>query len=109
MATARTKCISTKVTADEYALFTRVAQAQTVSGWARDVLVATASASRSVEQIVLAEVVALRTILLNLHFALASGETLTTDTMQRLIDRADQDKVHKADERLGAAPRRRQP
>ena len=69
---------------------------QTVSGWARDVLVATASASPSLEQIVLAEVVALRTIILNLHFALASGETLTTETMQRLIERADQDKVHKA-------------
>ena len=42
MATARTKCISTKVTADEYALFARAAREQTVSGWARDVLVATA-------------------------------------------------------------------
>ena len=107
MATARTKCISTKVTADEYALFARSAREQTVSGWARDVLVATAS-SPSFEQIVLAEVVALRTIILNLHFALAAGEMLTTDTMQRLIERADQDKVHKASERLAAASRPRQ-
>ena len=107
MATARTKCISTKVTADEYALCARSAREQTVSGWARDVLVATASASPSLEQIVLAEVVALRTIILNLHFALAAGETLTADTMQRLIERADQDKVQKAYERLaaGALPR----
>lgn len=109
MATARTKCISTKVTDDEYALFARVAGRQTVSGWARDALVATASISPSIEQIVLAEVVALRTIILNLHFALASGEPLTTDTMQRLIERADEDKVHKAHERLAAAPRRRHP
>ena len=107
MATARTKCISTKVTADEYALVARSAREQTVSGWARDVLVATASGSPSFEQIVLAEVVALRTIILNLHFALAAGETLTTDTMQRLIERADQDKVPKAHERLAAVPRRR--
>ena len=109
MSTARTKCISTKVTDDEYALFARVARGQTVSGWARDVLVATASTSPSLEQVVLAEVVALRTIILNLHFALASGETLTSDTMQRLIERADQDKVHKAHERLVAALRRRHP
>ena len=107
MATARTKCISTKVTADEYALVARSAREQTVSGWARDVLVATASASPSFEQIVLAEVVALRTIILNLHFALAAGETLTAETMQRLIERADQDKVPKAHERLAAVPRRR--
>jgi hypothetical protein len=108
MATARTKCISTKVTADEYALVGRAAREQTVSGWARDVLVATASTSPSLEQIVLAEVVALRTIILNLHFALAAGETLTAETMHRLIERADQDKVHKAYERLAAAPRPRQ-
>lgn len=109
MATARTKCITTKVTTDEYVLFTKLARGQTVSGWARDVLVAAASTAPSLEHLVLAEVVALRTILLNLHFALASGQTLTTDTMQQLIDRADQDKVHKAHERLAAAPRRRQP
>lgn len=109
MATARTKCISAKVTEDEYALFARAARGQTVSGWARGVLVATVSTSPSLEQIVLAEVVALRTILLNLHFALATGQTLTTATMQQLIDRADQDKVHKAYERLAAAPRRRHP
>jgi hypothetical protein len=109
MATARTKCISTKVTNDEYVLFTKLAQGQTVSEWVRSVLVAAASTAPSLEHIVLAEVVALRTILLNLHFALASGQTLTTETMQQLIDRADQDKVHKAHERLAAAPRRRHP
>ena len=91
------------MTDDEYARFARVAGPQTVSGWARDVLVATASASPSLEQVVLAEVVALRTIILNLHFALASGETLTTETMHRLIERADEDKVQKAHERLAAA------
>jgi hypothetical protein len=109
MATARTKCISTKVTNDEYVRFTKLAREQTVSGWARDVLIAAASTAPSLEHIVLAEVVALRTILLNLHFALASGQPLTTDTMQHLIDRADQEKVHKAHERLAAAPRWRHP
>ena len=109
MSTARTKCITTKVTDDEYALFARVARGQTVSTWAREVLVAAVATSPSLEHIVLAEVVALRTILLNLHFALASGETLTTETMQRLIERADQDKVHKAHEQLAGSPRWRHP
>ena len=40
----------------------------------------------------LAEVLAPRTILLNLHFHLCSGTTVTAETMQRLIERADQDK-----------------
>lgn len=109
MATARTKCISTKVTNDEYSRFTKVARGETVSGWARGVLIAAASAEPSLEHIVLAEVLALRTILLNLHFALASGQTPTTGSMQHLIECADQDKIHKAYEHLGAASRRRYP
>jgi hypothetical protein len=109
MFTSRTKCVSAKVTADEYAAFAHAAHPQTVSGWARDVLVAAAdSTSPSVEHILLAEVVALRTIVLNLHYALASGEALTPDTMQRLIERADFDKIRKAQERMTpASPRRR--
>ena len=110
MSTSRTKCVSAKVTGDEYAAFAHAAHRQTVSGWARDVLVAAADpTSPSVEHILLAEVVALRTIVLNLHFALASGEALTPDTMQRLIERADHDKIRKAQERLAPASHRRRP
>jgi hypothetical protein len=108
MTTSRTKCISTKVTDEEYACCARVARGRTVSEWARDVLIATAAIAPSFEHVVLAELLALRAIVLNVQFALANGETLTTDTMQRLIARADQDKVHKAHERL-AGPRRRHP
>ncbi|MEO8481540.1 MAG: hypothetical protein ABI634_04970 [Acidobacteriota bacterium] len=107
MATPRTKCISTKVTVEEYARYAHLAGAQTVSGWVRDVLVATASVGPSVDQIVLAEVVALRTIVLNLQFALASGEPMTSETMHRLIARADEDKVQAAADRLAAARRGR--
>lgn len=39
------------------------------------------------EQIALAEVIALRTILLNAFYKQAQGETLTADEMQRLIER----------------------
>jgi hypothetical protein len=48
----------------------------------------------------MAELVALRAILLNVLFKLANGETLTAEGMQRLIDRADSDKLRKARERL---------
>jgi hypothetical protein len=54
-------------------------------------------------QALMAEVVALRGILLNVLFRLANGQTLTADEMQRLIDRADSDKLKKARERLAQA------
>jgi len=57
-----------------------------------------------VEHIVLAELVALRTIVLNLQFALASGEILTPDTVQRLIERADHARSARLRERFASEP-----
>ncbi len=51
----------------------------------------------------MAELVALRAILLNVLFKQANGEPLTAEEMQRLIDRADSDKLMKARERLEQA------
>jgi hypothetical protein len=48
----------------------------------------------------MAEVVALRAILLNVLFKQANGERLTSEEMKRLIERADSDKFKKARERL---------
>jgi hypothetical protein len=48
----------------------------------------------------MAEVVALRAILLNVLFKQSNGERLTAEEMQRLIERADSDKLRKARERL---------
>ena len=102
MPSLRTKSISTKVTDEEYALFETLAAGQTISEWARDVLLK-ATKPDSAEQTVLAEVLALRTILLNLHFAVLQGQTLTAEEMQQLIARADQDKLSKARQRLAEA------
>jgi hypothetical protein len=55
---------------------------------------------------VLVELLALRTILLNLHFHLCSGTPVTGETMQCLIERADHDKRQQAEARLAAADRR---
>ena len=102
MATARTKSISTKVTDEEYAQFEALAGGQTISEWARDVLL-NATKPNSSEQTVLAEVLALRTILLNVHFTVSQGQTLTGEEMQKLIERADQNKSSKARQRLAEA------
>jgi hypothetical protein len=48
----------------------------------------------------MAELAALRTILLNVLFKEANGEMLTAEQMQMLIERADADKLKKAAERL---------
>jgi hypothetical protein len=102
MPALRAKSISTKVTDEEYAQFEALAGEQTISEWTRDVLLK-ATKPNADEQTVLAEVLALRTILLNLHFAASQGQTLTAREMQQLIERADQNKLSKARERLAKA------
>jgi len=102
MPSLRTKSISTKVTDEEYAQFEASAGEQTISEWVRDVLLK-ATKPNAGEQTVLAEVLALRTILLNVHFAVSQGQALTSDEMQRLIERADQSKLSKARQRLAEA------
>ncbi len=102
MPSLRTKSISTKVTDEEYAQFEALAGEQTISEWAREVLLK-ATKPNTGDQTVLAEVLALRTILLNIHFAVSQGQTLTAEEMQQLIERADQNKLSKARERLAEA------
>lgn len=101
----RTKSVSTKVTDEEYAQFEALAGEQTISEWARDVLLK-ATRPNAGEQTVLSEVLALRTILLNIHFAISQGRTLTAEDMRQLIERADQNKLSKARQRLAEAATR---
>ena len=104
----RTKSIGTKVSEDEYAQLERAAQksAKTLGEWCREVMLASANRPPKANgtggegYALMAEVVALRTILLNVLFKQAKGEPLTAEEMQRLIDRADSDKLKKARERL---------
>ena len=105
MASRRTKSIGTKVTPEEYARIQALAGEQPVSEWVRAALLKAAEPSAA-DATVLAEVLALRTILLNLHFHLCSGATVTSETMQRLIERADQEKYLQAEARLTAPQRR---
>lgn len=102
MPSRRTKGITIKVTDDEYATLARLAKGRTVTAWVHEVVVATAT-PRPIDHLLLAEFLAVRTILLNLHAALAAGETPTADAVHRLIERADRDKIRKAQERLASA------
>ncbi len=56
-----------------------------MSEWAREVLLRELDGrqARPADETLLAEVLALRTILLNLHFTVAKGETITAEGMHR--------------------------
>ncbi len=73
MPTFRTKSVGTKVSDEEYAQFEALAGGLTMSEWTREVLLNAVKPNTS-EQIVLAEMIALRTILLNAFYKLAQGE-----------------------------------
>jgi hypothetical protein len=108
MASRRTKSIGTKVTPEEYERVRALAGDQPISEWVRSALLTAAAHRAEADSVVLAELLALRTILLNLHFQACNGATVTAETMQRLIERADQEKRQQAEARL-TAPGRRQP
>jgi hypothetical protein len=80
------------------------AEPQTVSAWAHGILVGAAQPD-PLHFLLLAELLALRTILLNLNFALAASGPPAEDTMHRLIDRADTEKFDKAKERIAKLQR----
>ena len=105
----RTKSIGTKVTDEEYAELERAARTggKTLGEWCREVMLKSAKSGAADTAVagaraeaLMAEALALRAILLNVLFKQSNGERLTAEEMQRLIERADSDKLRKARERL---------
>jgi hypothetical protein len=103
----RTRSVGTKVTDEEYAHLEACATVKelSISEWCRTVLLEQAKGRKAngADETLLAEVLALRMILLNLHFKVAKGEAISADEMQAIIERADQEKGKKATERLATA------
>jgi hypothetical protein len=106
MRITRSRSVTGKVTEEEYARLEARAHPEKISTWARDVLLQALEPGAG-ERALLAELLALRTIVVNVIFALANGNTITTEAMQGLIDRADQQKVIKANEHLATGRDRR--
>jgi hypothetical protein len=100
----RNRTVGCKMTDNEYERLAAVAEGDgmTLGEWVREVLLERADGRKPsvIEETLLAEVLALRTILLNVHFTVAKGETITAENMQAIIDRADAGKAKKAAERL---------
>ena len=53
-------------------------------------------------EVALGEILALRSLLLNLHFRAAKGEPVAESEMRGLIERADGTKIERARERMAA-------
>lgn len=100
--TLRTKTVGAKVSDDEYAQLEAAAAARgkTLGEWAREALLDATGGGPSTDAMVLAELLALRTIVLNVLYKLANGEAISAEQMRQLIERADAGKVERASERL---------
>lgn len=101
MAHPRTRSISTRVTADEYAACERLAGARSVGRWLHEVLLTTLTSAPTRDLVVVGEVLALRMIVLNLHHDLARGERPTDERTHEIIATADREKARMAKARLG--------
>ena len=101
----RTKSVGTKVSEAEYALLEERARGagMRLAEWVREALLS-APMESGVDsgEVALGEVLALRSLLLNLHFRAAKGEAIPEPEMRGLIERADETKMQRARERLAA-------
>ncbi len=106
----RTKSIGTKVSEEEFAALEECARQadMTLSEWVRAVLLAAPGVELPDDEaalagrVTLAEVLALRTLFLNLQFRQTQGP-MTEAEMRGLIERADAVKGERARERIEAA------
>lgn len=101
----RTKSVGTKVSEAEFSTLEERARSAglTVSEWVRDILlVSPESSAEDGSEIVLAEVLALRSMFLNLQFRADKGP-LPEAELRNLIERADGTKLARARERLQAS------
>jgi hypothetical protein len=99
----RAKSATTKVTEVEYAHLETLASTDGVnlSEWIRGRLLREVRTNGDTN-VLLSELLALRTILLNLLFSIANGERITAEQMQALVARGDAGKAVKAQKLLEA-------
>ena len=105
----RTKSVGTKVSEAEFALLEERARGagMRLAEWVREALLAApvepvAGSGVDSGEVALGEILALRSLLLNLHFRAAKGEPVAESEMRGLIERADGTKIERARERMAA-------
>ena len=106
----RTRTVSTKVTEEEFAGLEARAfgSAVNLGEWVREALLERLKPEEVVgNEILLNEVMALRTIVINLAVAQAQGQPMNQDKIQQLINYADRERFRRAEEKIGEAAKRR--
>jgi len=105
----RTKSVGTKVSEAEFALLEERARGagMRLAEWVREALLSApvepvAGSGVDSGEVALGEILALRSLLLNLHFRAAKGEPVAESEMRGLIERADGTKIERARERMAA-------
>jgi hypothetical protein len=99
----RIKSIGTKVSEKQFAILEARAHARdlTISEWVREELLKKNSSDGVIlGDVLLAEIIASRTILLNLMYSISSGQSIKAEAMQELIRRTDESKAKRALELL---------
>lgn len=106
----RTRTVSTKVTEEEFVGL----EARALNGgvnlgeWVREELLERLKPEEVVgNDTLLAELMALRTIVINLAAAQVLGQPMSQEKIQELIDHADRERFRRAGERIGEARNRR--
>jgi hypothetical protein len=101
--------VGTKVSEAEFALLEERARGagMRLAEWVREALLSApvepvASSGVDSGEVALGEILALRSLLLNLHFRAAKGEPVAESEMRGLIERADGTKIERARERMAA-------
>jgi hypothetical protein len=106
----RTRTVPTKVTEEE---FTRLEAQATERGvnlseWVREALLDGLKPDEAPgNETLLAEVMALRAIVINLAVAQVRGQAVSQEKIQNLIDHADLERFPLVEERIGEAAKRR--
>ena len=103
----RDRSLGTKLSEVEYARVEAAALGAGVglSEWCRSVVLRAAAddGGTAPHAALMAELLALRAVLLNVVYRMANGERVNQDEMRQLIERADRDKHRRAAAALGAA------
>jgi hypothetical protein len=108
----RPRAVTAKITIEEHEQLEAcsLAEGKTLSEWSRETLLHYAARGQpDTTLILLAEIVALRAIVLNLFFAVANKEPLNVAEMDKLVASADASKATKAKNLLVfPAPKKRE-
>jgi hypothetical protein len=100
MPAVRNRTMGIKVTDEEYEQLEAEAERRglTLSDWGREALV-NQIGDPAGHDVVLAEMMALRTIVINVMSALAQGESMTREKIADLIRHADKERFRRANEK----------